>query len=76
MQKLTHIIVLLLLSVSGISQVATTKTENYKASFETKIDISQYMDYDGPTIPIQILKCGISDEMYEQYPELKETLGF
>jgi len=72
MQKLTHIIVLLLLSVSGISQVATTKTENYKASFETKIDISQYMDYDGPTIPIQILKCGISDEMYEQYPELKE----
>jgi len=44
MQKLTHIIVLLLLSVSGISQVATTKTENYKASFETKIDITQYMD--------------------------------
>lgn len=54
------------------AQVATTKTENFKASFETKIDISQYMDYDGPTIPIQILKCGISDEMYEQYPELKE----
>ena len=30
------------------------------------------MDYDGPTIPIQILKCGISDEIYEAYPELKE----
>ena len=54
------------------AQVAKTTTENYKASFETKIDISQFMDYDGPTIPIQILKCGISDEMYEQYPELKE----
>lgn len=54
------------------AQVATTKTENYKASFETKIDISQYMDYNGPTIPIQILKCGISDDIYEQYPELKE----
>lgn len=54
------------------AQVATTKTENFKASFETKIDISQYMDYDGPTIPIQILKCGINDEMYEMYPELKE----
>ena len=52
--------------------VGSTKTENYKASFETKIDISQFMDYDGPQIPIQILKCGISDEMYEQYPELKE----
>jgi len=70
--RLFVITLLLLFAVNSKAQVATTKTENYKASFETKIDISQYMDYDGPTIPIQILKCGISDEMYEQYPELKE----
>ena len=62
----------LLLIVKGEAQIAKTTTENYKASFETKIDISQYLDYTGPTIPIQILKCGISDEIYEQYPELKE----
>jgi hypothetical protein len=62
----------LLFAVNSEAQIATTKTENYKASFETKIDISQFMDYDGPQIPIQILKCGISDEIYEQYPELKE----
>ena len=54
------------------SQLAKTSTENYKASFEKAIDISQFLDYDGPQIPIQILKCGISDEMYEMYPELKE----
>jgi hypothetical protein len=70
--KLYVIILCLLLTVCGEAQIATTKTENYKASFETKIDISQFMDYDGPQIPIQILKCGISDEIYEQYPELKE----
>ena len=52
--------------------VGTTKTENYKASFETKVDISQFLDYEGKQIPIQILKCGIGDEVYEQYPELKE----
>ncbi len=52
--------------------VGSTKTEQYKASFETAIDISQFLDYDGPQIPIQILKAGISDEMYEMYPELKE----
>ncbi len=62
----------LLSNVVTAQTVGSTKTEQYKASFETKVDISQYMDYDGPTIPIQILKCGISDEMYEQYPELKE----
>ncbi len=52
--------------------IGSTKTEQYTASFEKKIDISQYMDYNGPTIPIQILKCGIGDDLYEQYPELKE----
>ncbi len=72
MKKL-FIILGLFLSVSAAAQtVGSTKTEQYKASFETKIDISQYLDYDGPTIPIQILKCGIGDDLYEQYPELKE----
>jgi len=57
---------------TGFCQIAKTTTENYKASFEKAIDISAFLDYEGPQVPIQILKCGISDEMYEQYPELKE----
>lgn len=62
-----------LLSSTVVAQVVgSTKTEQYKASFETKINIDQYLDYNGPTIPIQILKCGIGDDLYEQYPELKE----
>ena len=73
MKKLLVFLPLLLLSVVASSQtVGSTKTENYKASFETKLDISQFLDYNGPQIPIQILKCGISEEMYEMYPELKE----
>jgi len=67
------IILVLIVQIGAYSQtVGSTKTEQYKASFETKIDISQFLNYDGPTIPIQILKCGIGDEVYEQYPELKE----
>jgi len=63
----------LLASLSSVGQtIGSTKTEQFKASFETKIDISQYLNYEGTTIPIQILKCGIGDEVYEQYPELKE----
>ena len=63
----------LLSSVAVVAQtVGKTQTEQYKASFETAIDISQFMDYEGKQIPIQILKAGISDEMYEMYPELKE----
>ena len=62
----------LLSNVVAAQTVGKTQTEQYKASFETAIDISQFLDYSGPQIPIQILKCGISDEMYEMYPELKE----
>jgi hypothetical protein len=66
-------IFILTVQISAFSQtVGSTKTEQYKASFETSIDISQFMDYEGKQIPIQILKAGISDEMYEMYPELKE----
>lgn len=70
--------ILLLIGLLGTTTVSTaqtigkTQTEQYKASFETAIDISNFMDYDGPQIPVQILKAGISDEMYEMYPELKE----
>jgi hypothetical protein len=71
MKKL--LLALLLIPGLAFSQtIGKTSTEQYKASFETAIDISQFLDYDGPQIPIQILKCGISDEMYEMFPELKE----
>jgi hypothetical protein len=73
MKKLLVFLLGVLLSNVVVAQtVGTTKTENYKASFETKVDISQFLDYEGKQIPIQILKCGIGDEVYEQYPELKE----
>jgi hypothetical protein len=73
MKKLLVFLLGFLLSNAAIAQtVGKTTTENYKASFETKVDISQFLDYEGKQIPIQILKCGIGDEVYEQYPELKE----
>ncbi len=73
MKNIILLVGLLLTSIMAFSQtVGKTQTEQYKASFETSIDIEKYMDYEGPQIPIQILKAGISDEMYEMYPELKE----
>lgn len=73
MKKLLLLLTALIFSNGLYAQtLGSTKTEQYKASFETAIDISQFMDYEGKQIPIQILKAGISDEMYEMYPELKE----
>ena len=71
--KILLILLGLFFSLSLTAQtIGKTQTEQYKASFETAIDISKFLDYEGPQIPIQILKAGISDEMYEMYPELKE----
>lgn len=61
-----------LLTFSVSAQIATTKTEAYTASFEKKINIDSLMDYDGPTIPIQLLSLGINEELYASYPELKD----
>lgn len=74
MKKVLALLSLFLLSNVAVTAqtIGSTKTEQFKASFETKIDISQYLNYEGTTIPIQILKCGIGDDVYEQYPELKE----
>ena len=72
MKNLLILLGLLLTISAGAQTVGSTKTEQFKASFETKIDISQFLNYEGKTIPIQILKCGIGDDLYEQYPELKE----
>ena len=73
MKKLLTILLgIFLFTIVKGQTIGSTKTEQYKASFETKINIDQYLDYNGKTIPIQILKCGIGDDVYEQYPELKE----
>lgn len=74
MKRLSLLLSCFLLSgAAAVAQtVGKTQTEQYKASFETAIDISRFLDYEGPQIPIQILKAGISDEVYEMYPELKE----
>jgi hypothetical protein len=72
MKNISILIGLLWTLSTNAQTIGSTKTEQYKASFETKVDINQFLNYEGPTIPIQILKCGIGDDLYEQYPELKE----
>ena len=66
--------IMVLLSVSTNAQtIGKTQTEQYKASFETGVNIDSLMDYNGIQIPIQILKIGITDDVYEMYPELKDA---
>ena len=60
------------ISLSG--QIAKIQTEEYTAGFEVKKTLDELPPYqDTIQIPIQILKIGINDEVYEMYPELRDA---
>ena len=57
----------------GAAQIGTIQTEQYQADFEKKQSINVVADYDDTLqIPIQLLKIGITEELYTMYPELKD----
>jgi len=66
---------MLLLTVCAQAQtIGSTKTETYQADFEKKQSINLVANYDDTiVIPIQVLKIGINEELYEMYPELKDN---
>mgnify|MGYP000845985863 FL=1 len=75
MKKLIVICTMLLLAVGAQAQtIGSTKTETYQADFEKKQSINLVANYDDTiVIPIQVLKIGINEELYEMYPELKDN---
>jgi len=62
----------LLVSTLGYSQVGSIKAETYVAEFERKKSIDDVSDYDGEMLPVALLNVGISDALYETYPELRD----
>ena len=64
---------LFLFSCKTSAQIGTVKTEEYQADFEKRQSMAVVSDYtDTIVIPIQVLKIGINQELYDMYPELKD----
>jgi len=61
-----------MISFVAYSQVGTIKTEQYRASFEKNASMDTLPEYNGKPIPIQLLNIGVTPELYESYPELKD----
>jgi len=62
-----------LFSCKTSAQIGTVKTEEYQADFEKRQSMAVVSDYtDTIVIPIQVLKIGINQELYDMYPELKD----
>jgi hypothetical protein len=72
-KKVLYVLFLLATIVASSQKIGSVKTEEYKADFEKKQSLEVVSDYNGDiVIPIQILKIGINEELYEMYPELKD----
>jgi len=52
--------------------VGKIEAETYTAEFEKKKSIDDVSDYWGDMIPVALLNVGISDDLYEMYPELRD----
>ena len=61
-----------LFSLTAIAQIGTIKTEQYRASFEKTASMDTLPEYHGTPIPIQLLNIGVTPELFESYPELKD----
>ena len=73
MKKILYILFLLASIIGSAQKIGSVKTEVYQADFEKKQSLEAVSDYSGDiVIPIQILKIGINEELYEMYPELKD----
>jgi hypothetical protein len=66
------LILMSMLSFVAYSQVGTIKTEQYRASFEKNASMDTLPEYNGKPIPIQLLNIGVTPELFESYPELKD----
>jgi len=73
MRKLILLLTCVLFTIVGKAQTGTIKTEQYQADFEKKQSMDALPEYtDTIKIPIQLLKIGINEELFEMYPELKD----
>jgi hypothetical protein len=66
------LIIMVMLSFTLHSQIGSVKTEQYQASFEKSASMDTLPEYHGTPIPIQLLNIGVTPELYELYPELKD----
>ena len=73
MKQILMILCCALFAVAGKAQTGSIKTEQYQAEFEKKQSLDVLPEYtDTIKIPIQLLKIGINEELFEMYPELKD----
>ena len=52
--------------------IGKTTTEDYQAEFEKRASIYSIPEYDGDPVPVALLNIGITEDVLNMYPELRD----
>ena len=68
------IVLALLASTYSFGQViGKTTTEDYQAGFESQASIYSIPEYNGDPVPVALLNIGVTEDVLNQYPELRDN---
>jgi len=72
MKKYLAFILLCLFPYVNSQVVGKTTTEDYQAEFEKRASIYSIPEYDGDPVPVALLNIGITEDVLNMYPELRD----
>jgi len=66
-------ILLLVCSYTSAQVIGKTTTEDYQADFEKRTSILSIPEYNGDPVPVALLNIGVTEDVLQQYPELRDN---
>ena len=66
-------VLLLLSSYTQAQVIGKTTTEDYQADFEKRASIYSIPEYNGDPVPVALLNIGVTEDVLNQYPELRDN---
>ena len=72
MVKKALAVLLLISSTLSAQVIGKTTTEDYQAGFESQASIYSIPEYNGDPIPVALLNIGVTEDVLNQYPELRD----
>jgi|TARA_B100001287_G_scaffold151297_1_gene127322 hypothetical protein len=67
------VLLLFFSTIISAQQIGKTTTEDYQAEFEKRASLYSIPEYDGDPIPVALLNIGVTEDVLNQYPELRDN---
>ena len=73
MVRKLSVLLLFFSTIISAQQIGKTTTEDYQAEFEKRASLYSIPEYDGDPMPVALLNIGVTEDVLNQYPELRDN---